>query len=105
MPMAFDNAGHKEIVILKSDVIRQMVRAAMTEYNAKIQELEGRLSAAEEELRALKARDNKDELPEPPHPRPMPNCSEICYHVDSTGTVLGGPRITDAAHLRDDEEG
>ena len=63
----------------------------MTEYNAKIQEIEDRLSAAEEELRGLKAEKGEDDLPAPPHPRPMPNCSEICYHVDSTGTVLGGP--------------
>lgn len=62
----------------------------MTEYNAKIQELEDRLSAAEAELRALKARDNKDDLPEPPHPRPKLNCCKMCYHIDSTGTVLGG---------------
>lgn len=63
----------------------------MTEYNAKIKEIEDRLSAAEAELRALKAGDNKDDLPEPPHPRPMLNCSKMCYHIDSTGTVLGGP--------------
>lgn len=59
----------------------------MTEYNAKIQELEDRLSAAEEELRALKARDNKDDLPEPPHLRPYPECNQIYYHVDDMGEV------------------
>lgn len=91
MPMAVDNAEHNKMVILKSDLIRQMVRAAiMTEYNAKIQEIERRLSAAEAELRALKARDNKDDLPEPPHPRPKPDCCEMYYHIDSTGDVLGG---------------
>lgn len=59
----------------------------MTEYNAKIQEIEDRLSAAEEELRALKARDNKDDLPEPPHPRPYPECDHSYFYVNEMGGV------------------
>lgn len=57
----------------------------MTEYNAKIQEMERRLAAAEEELRALKARDNKDDLPEPPHPKPKLKQGERYYCTENNG--------------------
>lgn len=94
-------------VILKTDIIRQMVRAEMTEYNAKIQELEDRLSAAEEELRAekelraLKAGDNKDDLPEPPHQRPELKEGDMYYYISADGFVLlkswfGAPRGYDS---------
>lgn len=57
----------------------------MTEYNSKIQEIEDRLSAAVEELRALKARDNKDDLPEPPHPKPKLKGGEKYYFIRNQG--------------------
>jgi len=57
----------------------------MTEYNAKIQELEDKLYAVEEELRALKAGDSKDALPEPPHPRLKLKQGERYYCTENNG--------------------
>ena len=51
------------------------------------QELEDRQSAAEEELRALKAEKGKDDLPTPPAQRWMPHSYEHYYFYDSTGAV------------------
>lgn len=59
----------------------------MTEYNAKIQEIEGRLSAAEAELRALKAGKGEDDLPAPPHPRWKPSCGEFYYVLSGHGHI------------------
>lgn len=59
----------------------------MTEYNAKIQEIEDRLAAAEDELRALKAEKDKDDLPAPPHPRWKPEIEEMYYAIDGRGHV------------------
>lgn len=59
----------------------------MTEYNAKIKEIEERLSAAEAELRALKAEKEKDDLPAPPHPRWEPELEDTYYAIDGRGHV------------------
>lgn len=59
----------------------------MTEYNAIIQEIEDRLSAAEAELRALKAEKGKDYLPTPPAQMWMPNTNEKYYFCDCQGRI------------------
>lgn len=71
----------------------------MTEYNAKIQDIERRLSAAEEELRALKARDNKDDLPTPPHQRPYLENNQTYFYVDEKSEVSDAQWLSDLFDL------
>jgi len=70
----------------------------MTEYNAKIQEIEGRLSAAEAELRALKAGDNND-LPEPPHKRLYLENNQTYFYVDEKSEVSDAVWLSDLFDL------
>lgn len=86
-------------VILKTDIIRQMVRAEMTEYNAKIQELEDRLSAAEAELRALKAEKSEDDPPKPPHQRPYLENNQTYFYVDVKSEVSDAQWLSDLFDL------
>lgn len=86
-------------VILKTDIIRQMVRAEMTEYNAKIQELEDRLSAAEAELRALKAEKSEDDPPKPPHQRPYLENNQTYFYVDEKSEVSDAIWLSDLFDL------
>lgn len=86
-------------VILKTDIIRQMVRVEMTEYNAKIQELEDRLSAAEAELRALKAEKSEDDPPKPPHQRPYLENNQTYFYVDEKSEVSDTQWLSDLFDL------
>lgn len=67
----------------------------MAEYDAKMQELEVRLSAAEdelraeEELRALRAEKGEDNLLEPPHPKPKLHCGEKYYYNEHDSVTFG----------------